>query len=341
MKRVLILIGVLALSACSKAATTPATAAQPASPQGAPATPPPAKPVPDQLPEILAKVNGESVTKADFEQALKSVEQRAGRGVPPEQRNQIYREVLDQLIGYKLISQEAKTRKIEIADAEINGSMEVFKSHFGTPADFAKALSDQKLTLEQFREQTRTEMRMTKMMEAEVDSKITVQPKDVSDFYTKNPDQFKTPERAHASHILIMVAADADAKTKELARVKAAGILKEIRAGGDFAALAKKHSQDPSNAPNGGDLGFFGRGQMVGAFENTAFGLKTGEVSDLVETPFGFHIIKLAEKQAEHTMTLDEVKPQLEDFLKQRQRQEITTAFINALKTKGKVELLI
>lgn len=336
MKRVLVLFMCLAaVSACSKAKSTEA-AATPA----AEATPEPPKPVPAQLPELLADVNGDTVTKVEFEQALQGIQQNAGGAVPADKRDAVYRDVLDQMIGYKLLTQEAKKRNITIPDAELLARLESLKGHFGSPDAFTKALAEQKMTIDQLKNQTRIEMQMAKMMETEVETKVKVEEKDLQEFYAKNPDQFKQPEQIRASHILLTVAAEADAKTKEAAKTKAAGILKQIKGGGDFAELAKKHSQDPSNAPQGGDLGFFGQGQMVGEFERAAFGLaKPGDVSDLVETPFGFHIIKLAEKKAAATMTLDQVKPQLEAFLKNQKRQELTLAFVKTLRTKGKVDV--
>jgi peptidyl-prolyl cis-trans isomerase C len=299
------------------------------------------KPVPAQLPDVLARVNGEPIRKGDFDKAVESVEQRAGRQVPQPERDRVYRNILDELIGMKVLQQEARNRKIEVSDAELNQNIDVFKQHLGGETEFAAALAAQKMTLNEFREETRSEIRVGKMLEAEVNTKVAIQPKDLDDFYAKNPDQFKQPEQVHASHILITVPQNADAKAKESARTKAAALLKQIRAGGDFAALAKKHSQDPGNAGNGGDLGFFGRGQMVAPFENAAFALQPGQVSDLVETQFGFHIIKLAEKKPGRVMTLDEVRPQLEQYLKNLQIQEKTQAFVSALKAKGKVEVLI
>jgi peptidyl-prolyl cis-trans isomerase C len=114
-----------------------------------------------------------------------------------------------------------------------------------------------------------------------------------------------------------------------------------VKAGKDFAELAKHYSQDPGSAANGGDLGYFAQGQMVGPFEQAAFALKPGAVSDVVETPFGFHIIKVADHQAARTVPLDEVRPQIEQFLQNQRRQQKTEAFINSLKAKGRVEVLI
>lgn len=339
MKYVFVAMSVVALSACSKsdsAAPAPVTAE---ATQAAAEAPP--KPVPVELPAVLAKVNGEEIKKTDFDQALESIQQRAGSTVPEDQRDRVYRGLLDELIGMKLLQQEADERKIEVTDAELNQNIEVFKQHVGGDAGFTQALEAQQLSLDTFREQTRSEIRVGKMLETEVGAKVAVEPKDLQDFYDKNPDQFTEPERVRASHILLTVPEDADAKTKEAARTKAAGLLKQVRAGGDFAALAKKHSQDPGNAPNGGEIGFFQRGQMVPPFEKAVWALQPGEVSDVVETQFGVHVIKMAERLPARTLTLDEVKPQLEQFLKDKQRQEKTAAFVNSLKSKGKVQVLI
>jgi peptidyl-prolyl cis-trans isomerase C len=202
-------------------------------------------------------------------------------------------------------------------------------------------LTSRKTTLDQMRSDLRQDLIVQKMIETEVAPKSAVTPAQVTDFYTKNPDQFKQPERVRASHILIMVAKDADAAAKTQARTKAADILKDVKAGKDFAGLAKQHSQDPGSAQNGGDLGFFQAGQMVGPFNDVAFKLAPGEISDLVETEFGFHIIKVAEKQAARTVPLEEVRTRLEQYLERTNRQQQTDVFINGLKTKGKIDILI
>jgi peptidyl-prolyl cis-trans isomerase C len=197
------------------------------------------------------------------------------------------------------------------------------------------------MTLDKLREDARSDMRVSKMLQDEVATKVALQAGEVNHFYEKNPDKFKQGERVRASHILIRVPENADAAAKEQAKSKATDVLKQVKSGQDFAQLAKTHSQDPGSAPGGGDLGYFMHGQMVGAFERAAFGMKPGEVSELVETPFGFHIIKVADKQAARTMPIDEVRPQIEQFLQNQQRMEKTQAFVDTLKAKGKVEIFI
>jgi len=158
--------------------------------------------------------------------------------------------------------------------------------------------------------------------------------------YGVAPEKFKQEEAIRASHILFRVPENADAATKKKAMDQAQSVLKEARAGADFAALAKKHSGDGS-AQQGGDLNFFTRGQMVGAFERVAFELKPGDISDLVETPFGFHIIKVIETQGPHTATLAEVGGQIKNFLEQGQRDTKLEQFVAQVKSKSKIEILV
>ena len=347
--RTLTLLALIALCACSKtpagattaSAATPSPQAGTAPPAGAVLGAEPAKPVPAQLPEVLARVNGEAVNKAEFDRALSALEARNGGPVPAPQRDRIVREVLDQIVAYKLLIQESKTRKIDASDADVDARMKEIQTQFPTEDAFKQMLTARKTTLEQVRSDIRQDITVQKLIENAIADKVAVKPEQVTDFYSKNPDQFKQPERVRASHILIMVPKGSDDAAKTAARTKAADILKDVKAGKDFAALAKQHSQDPGSAPKGGDLGFFQQGQMVGPFNDVAFKLTPGQVSDLVETEFGFHIIKVAEKQAARTVPLDEVRPQLEQYLERTNREQQTDAFVNGLKTKGKIEILI
>jgi peptidyl-prolyl cis-trans isomerase C len=336
--RVFPLIVALVVCGCSRTATEAATPAKAEASQTAAATP---KPVPPELPDVLARVNGETVTKSDFDRAVQAVEARAGGPIPPDQRDRVLRGVLDQLIGYKVLAQETKARNIAVPDAEIDARINQIRGQFPNEEAFTAMLAQRKLTLEQVKSDARQDMAISKMIEAEIAAKIAVKPEQVTDFYAKNPDQFKEGESVRASHILIAVPKGADAAAKAQARAKAEGVLKDVKAGKDFAALAKEHSADPGSAAQGGDLGFFQQGQMVGPFNDAAFSLAPGAISDVVETDFGLHIIKVVEKKPGRTIPLDDVKPQVEQYLQQMNRQEQTDAFVNGLRAKGKIEVLI
>jgi peptidyl-prolyl cis-trans isomerase C len=349
LSRTLALLALVTLCACSKtpAGTTTANAATP-SPQAGAAPPAgallgdqPAKPVPAQLPDVLARVNGEAVSKSEFDRAVAALEARNGGPVPAQQRDRIFRDVLDQLVSYKLLVQESRAQKVTVADGDVDQRIKEVQSQFPSEDAFKQMLTARKTSLDQVRSDIRQDMIVQKLIASAIADKVAVKPEQVTDFYAKNPDQFMQPEQVRASHILITVPKGADAAAKTAARTKAADILKEVKAGKDFAALATQHSQDPGSAQKGGDLGLFRQGQMVGPFNDVAFKLAPGAVSDLVETEFGFHIIKVAEKQAARTVPLEEVRPQLEQYLQNMNREQQTDAFVDGLKTKGKVDILI
>jgi peptidyl-prolyl cis-trans isomerase C len=329
------LAGRTASSAVAQNAPAPPAVEQDAAKQDA------AKPIPAQLPEVVARVNGENVTRQEFEEFVQNLEARAGAPVPADQRNQVYRRVLDQIVGYKLLLQEAKVRKVAVADGDIESRVNEIRKQFASEEVFTQALAERKMTLDQVRSDIRNDLSIGQLIDAEIKEKSAVKAEQLQDFYTKNPDQFKQTERVRASHILIGFPQNADAAARTDARTKAEQVLKEVTSGGDFAALAKQHSQDPGSAANGGDLGFFEAGQMVGPFNDAAFSLAPGTISDLVETQFGYHIIKVAEKQPARTIPLDEVRPQLEEFLQNQNRQEQTEIFVKSLRSKGMVEILI
>jgi peptidyl-prolyl cis-trans isomerase C len=323
--------------ACKKPETAPAAAAPTAAATPAPA---PAKPVPAVLPDVIADCNGDKIARAEFEKAVKAVEQRAGGSVPPEKRDELYRGVLDDLVAYRLLKQEVVARQMTASDAEVDARIGAFKQQMGSEANFRAALQAQQLTEAKLREDAKTDILVNKLLEQEVTQKLLVKPSDIATFYEKNPDRFQQSESVRAAHILVLVPQDADEKTRAAAKARAEAALKAAKAGQDFAQLAKRYSNDAS-AQRGGDLGFIPKGQMVPAFEAAAFALEPGQVSDLVETQFGYHVIKALEKRPARVVPFVEAAAQIEQFLQQQQRQEKSKALVEQLKSKGKVEIFI
>jgi peptidyl-prolyl cis-trans isomerase C len=344
----LVLATVVWSAACQKSGTTatppPAVAStQPASPATAapPAVPAAVKPMPAQLPDVLARVNGESVERWEFDNAVKRIEARAGAPVPPDKRDEILRGILDQLVAYHLLAQESRARKLAVADQDVDARVAEIRKNFPDETAFTQAIATQGLTVEHLRTQTRTNLEVQKVIDAEVSSKVSVQDAEVSTFYQQNLERFKQGESVHASHILIGVAPNATPAQKSDAKAKAQAALKQVRGGADFGAIARAQSQDPGSAPNGGDLGFFPKGQMTPTFEEAAFKLKPGSVSGVVETPFGFHIIKVIARRPARTAPFDEVSGQIKDFLTQGQREQKLELFITQMKSKSKLEMLV
>lgn len=343
------LLVLVSIGACKKGpnaqnantATPPAATGQgTGTPPAAPAAPTPPKPVPAVLPAVVARVNGEDVKKEDFERMIKTLEMRAGQPVPPDRRDEILRNALDQLVVYTLLSQESKTRGIKIEDSEIESKMQQIRSQFPNQDAYDKALKERYTSPEALRKDARVDLSVTKLMDAEVATIPGPSDAEAKDFYTKNPDRFKEEEAVRASHILIRVEPNANAAAKAKAKATIDSVLKQARAGGDFAKLAQQYSQDGS-AAQGGDLNFFPKAQMVPEFSNVAFALKKDQISDVVTTQFGYHIIKVTDRKAGRVIPFEEAAPQIKQFLEGQKKQQHADSFIEGLKKKSKIEVLI
>jgi peptidyl-prolyl cis-trans isomerase C len=308
---------------------------------GAPGAGAAVKPVPQVLPQVLAKIDGQPVGRDELEHAVKMAEANAGRSVPVAERDTILRSLLDQVILFRLLESEAKVRGITVTPQEVSERVTQIKGQFPSEAEFQKALTQRHTTLAQLETEQRRDLLNAKTIEAEVAPKVSITPQDLDTYYKANPDQFKEPETVRASHILFSIPASATAEQKAAARTEAEGVLKRAKAGEDFAALAKQYSKDPGSAAVGGDLNFFPKEQMVPPFSAAAFAMKPGEISNLVETQFGLHIIKVTDRRAGRTVPLAEVSDRLSNFLKQRRQQELMQQYLQGLKAKYRVEILI
>jgi len=297
--------------------------------------------MPANIPAVVARVNGEAIERWEFDNAVKRIEARAGAPVPPDKRDEVLRSVLEQLVAFHLLAQESRARKLDVADADVEAQLGQIRGSFPTDQAFQQGIAAQGLTLDQVRQQTRTNLLVQKVIEAEVASKVVVQDAEISAFYQQNLERFKQGDTVHASHILIGVPQNPSPEQKTEAKTKAQAVLKQVRGGGDFAALARAESQDSGSAPNGGDLGFFPKGQMTPAFEEAAFKIQPGAVSAVVETRFGFHIIKVHERRGPRTAPLAEVGGQIKNFLEQGQREQKLEQFVEQVKTKSKIEILV
>jgi peptidyl-prolyl cis-trans isomerase C len=288
----------------------------------------------------VAKVNGASITRGELDRAMKVMLAQTGGSstLPADQKKAAETAVLNQLVSAELLYQAG--RKLEVKDIEkkVEAQINSAKAKFPSPSQFEKSLRENGISENDLKEYARKEIYINNLIETQIASKVSVSDDEVKKFYDENPEKFKIPESVRASHILI----GADAKTtdadKKKAKEKAEVVLNKVKGGEDFAAAAKENSTCPSSA-QGGDLGFFTKGQMVPAFESVAFTLKPGEISDVVETQYGYHIIKVIEKQPAKSVTYDEAKKKIQDFLRgQKIRQDIT-AYVEKLRKEGKVEI--
>ncbi len=159
---------------------------------------------------------------------------------------------------------------------------------------------------------------------------------DLQQYYKAHQDQYQVKEQVRVRHILIAVPAGADAKTDSAAKAKADDLLKQIKAGGNFAELAAKNSDDPGSKVQGGELGFLTRGQTVPEFDKASFTLQPGQTSDVIKTQFGYHILQVEEKKTAHVRSLDEVKPEIVPVIEQTKAGTAEQAFATQLAAEAK-----
>ncbi|MFI5102869.1 MAG: peptidyl-prolyl cis-trans isomerase [Terriglobales bacterium] len=178
---------------------------------------------------------------------------------------------------------------------------------------------------------------------AKIAAATNVTDQDLQAYYDQRRDEYRMPDQVKVSHILIKTplpapGAKEDEKAIADARTKAEGVLRELKAGGDFAKLAEKYSEDPGSAKGGGELGWIGRGRTVPEFEKAAYSLAKGQTSDLVKSSYGFHIIRVEDKQQAHLKTLAEVKSEIEEKVKQQKTARATETAANALLSQARTD---
>ncbi len=250
--------------------------------------------------KTVATVNGEKITKGELDAKL---EQQGGKNT------------LAGMVQQDLIFQYAKEHNITATDAEVDDKLKEIESHF-PPGQFDTMLKSQGISMDDARKLVRQNILTTKA----VDQNITVTDAQVNDYLKQQHLVIGQPAQVEARHILVKSKAQADM------------IEAQLKKGGDFATLAKQYSIDPGTKDKGGDLGWFGPGQMVPAFQNAAFALKPGQISAPVQTPFGWHIIQVeAVKPLTKDAAIDQIKKQQESLQIQ--------PFMNQLRTSAKIEV--
>ena len=206
----------------------------------------------------------------------------------------------------ELLFQKAKASNVTVSEEEFADSWKKVQSSFPDEKAFV-ALG---LKPEQVQQMLRHQIVIKKFLRTTIVDKLKVEPEEENKFYEANKEKMKHPEQVRASHILRLVKKDASQADKDTAKAKINEALARAKKGEDFAALAKELSEDGSKE-KGGDLGFFGKGQMVPPFDTVAWGLKPGEISGVVETQFGYHVIKVTDRRPEGYVPIGEVKTQI------------------------------
>lgn len=299
---------------------------------------------------IAVTVNGVEITEDRVNEIIEpqlAAMAKQGQERQPEFMEQMKKvlrpQAIEKMIVEQLLDEKAKQAHINITEQDVNNQLEEIAAKHSPPLsvdDFKQKMENFGIPFDKIKEQIQRRMVFEKLLEAEFTNEINVTEEDAKNHYDQNLNRYKTPEQVKASHILIKVdTTDPNSdpnEVKAIARAKAEDLLKQIQAGADFAGLAKANSDCPS-AENGGDLGFFDKGKMVPPFEKAAFELEVGQVSDIVETSFGYHIIKVTDHKGASTTTFEQAKDEIMERLKQTRQRELAAKYVKKLQVEANI----
>jgi parvulin-like peptidyl-prolyl isomerase len=312
-------------------------------PGAKPGTPAPAALAPDKIPTVVARVNGKEIKKIDLLDGAQMVQVRMAQvGRPVNPTADLYREVLKQLIDINLLQQDAKAQGVTVPEDEVQKAVAARKRSFPSEEVYKKALAQAGVTEKDLRDRAHDQLMLQKYVETKLAPKATVPDQAVRDFYDKHQDEMKVPERLRLRHIFIAADAKASPADREKAKQKAQDALKRLQGGEDFAKLAQQLSDDPGSKTRGGDLGPIAKGQTPPPFEAAAFALKKpNDLSPVVESNAGYHVIQLVERIEPSVLPFEQVKDRIAALLKQQEVQKIFQDRAAQLRAKSKVETFI
>ena len=316
----------------------------------------------------VVTVNGDSITKAQYEKAFDAVASNSmfsqmGIDLKKDPNSFLHLmlkdRVINELIVKKLLDQEIEKRHIKVSKEDMDKQLKSIIDKVGSKEKFNQLLKDNGVTTAQFKKDLTDEVKIQKLVDTL--SVVSVSDKDALKFYNENKDKFKNPDKVRASHILVSANAEelkakiaASEKGKNMnddqmnaevqkqmtqQKEKAQKLLAQVKKDPkSFAKIAKDNSDDTQSAQMGGDLGYFGKEEMVEPFSKAAFSMKPNTISEVIQTPYGYHIILVTDRQKAGTEPFDKVKDDIKDFLTNQEKVKVLQQFVDTLKNNAKIQ---
>jgi len=290
----------------------------------------------------VATVNGTAISQEQFDSALSYQREIAGmQGVTitAEQLPELKYELIEGLIGTELLYQESQKSGIKVEEKEINEAYEANKqkANFKTDAEFQEALKQSNKSIASYRAEIKQGLAIDHFVKTKFTDKTVISDSEAKKYYDDNPGYFRQPAQVRVSHIMISAPSTADQSKKDDAKKKIEDVMKRVKSGEDFSALAGEVSEDASSRNNGGDLGYISKGQAPQSFEDAAFALKKGDTSDIVKTDAGYHVIKVTDKTDARTVSYEEAKKDIVENLKTSKVNSNVNKYIKELKIKSTI----
>ncbi len=275
--------------------------------------------------KVVALVNGEPITLTDLQRALDGMKQAERRVLSTGERARgIKRELLEKMIDAKLLLEEAKRKRIVLAPRAVDATIEMIERDY-TVGGLTEELLRQGKTMDSFRTETRDSLLIQKLLKREVVDRMAGSREEIEKYFKENQERYVLPEQVRVRQIVT--------KTEE----EATELRKQILRGTDFEVLASKHSLGPE-ATQGGDLGFFSRGRMPPSIEAACFKLKTTQVSQVVASPYGYHLFKLIERRPERKLSIEKAWDKVERDLIAKKTQEAQEEYIRGLRGRASIK---
>ncbi|MDZ4742751.1 MAG: peptidylprolyl isomerase [Verrucomicrobiota bacterium] len=283
---------------------------------------------------VVAEGKGIKITKKQVDEAEKQFFAMRGwdkSQVPAQAMSSIQKEIVQQLVMKELLLKQAGTGDKKKIDEELNKQIDTIAQRMGGKEKLEKQLTEQGLNLTALKKDMQDQLLIRDFIEKSIPVPTDPTPAEIQAFYDQNKDRFTRPDMVEARHILILVPEGSDATVKAAKKKIAEDALARVKKGEDFAVVAAAVSEDPGSKTKGGDLGLFGRKQMVPEFEEVAFSAKTGEVSKVFETPYGYHFLKVTDKKPAGTVAFQEAAPQVKQYLINMKRAQELQTFLQKL----------
>ncbi len=291
--------------------------------------------------DFVAKVNNVPIGDKEVSQELTLLRQQMAGRVSAQQLDSmepmLKQQAVANLVNRILLTQAAESENITVTAEQVDAKYEEIKANFPDEETFVAQLSRGNLTPEEFRVEVERGIKLEELIGLKTVGVATPTEAEAREFYDANTQRFSTPERIRASHILIKVEESDSAFVREQKKAKIDELHARLVAGEKIATLAMENSDCPSKS-KGGDLGFFGRGQMVKPFDDAAFALEPGEISSVVETMFGYHVIEVTEKEEPSVTSFEDAKESIIDYLADMKKQDEMNTYMTSLREGAEIE---
>lgn len=290
----------------------------------------------------VASINGVAIRRDQFDNAMSYQKEMAairGMTIAEDQIPLLKYKVLENLINQELLYQESQRNGITIDENEIDKVYEEKKQKAGfeTDAEFENALMQSNKSAASYREEIKQGLAVDRFVKTKFTDQTVVSDSEAKQYYDNNPAYFQTPEQVKVSHVMIRVASDADQSEKDAARSKIEKVMERLKAGEDFASVAEEVSDDDNSKSDGGDLGYLSRGQTLQSFEDAAFALEKDELSGIVETTYGYHILKLTDRKNAGTVGFEEAKNDIVSLMKSNTVNNLLDNYLVGLKVSSTI----